>query len=133
MPTTEADRTVKNGNGRARGSAEGLAEGLAESFEGLATIARTQAEDSIRQGEMAGTVLKDQVIVSIKAAEAISLSMLSAFSEVTAPLMPKLPRVVPLASLDTVFKAGFEITQQLLDTERKLSEKAVGMVTRQVA
>ncbi|HEY1652532.1 MAG TPA: hypothetical protein VGG09_11675 [Acidimicrobiales bacterium] len=133
MPTTEAERTTKNGraNGSAEGFAEGLAEGLAESFEGLATIARTQVEESFKQGEKAELVLKDQSIVSIKAAEAIGLSVLSAVADVTAPLTPKLPTVIPLSNLETLVKAGFDITQQLLSTERTLAETATRMVIRQ--
>jgi hypothetical protein len=131
VPTTEAERTTKNG--RANGAAEGIAEGIAESFEGLATIARTQAEDSFKQGEKAGLVLRDQSIVSIKAAEAIGLSLLSAVADITAPLMPRLPSVVPASNLDTWVKAGFDITQQVVSSERRLVEAAVGIVVRQAA
>ena len=70
VATTEAERTIKNG--KVDGAAEGLAESIAESFEGLATIARTQAEESFKQGEKAELVLKEQSIISIKAAEAIA-------------------------------------------------------------
>jgi hypothetical protein len=129
VPTTEAERTIKNG--RANGSAEGFAEGIAEAFEGLATIARTQAEESFKQGEKAELVLKDQSIVSIKAAEAIGLSLISAVADITAPLIPKLPSVVPMSNLETLVKAGFDITQQLLNTERVLAEAATRMVVRQ--
>ncbi len=129
MPTTEAERTVKNG--KSYGTAEGLAEGMAESFEGLATIARTQAEESFKQGEKAGLVLKDQSIVSIKAAEAIGLSLLAAVAEITAPMTPKLPSVVPVSNLETLVKAGFDITQQLLNSERTLAEAATRLVIRQ--
>jgi hypothetical protein len=129
VPTTEAERTVKNE--RALGSAEGLAEGIAETFEGLATIARTQAEESFKRGEKAELVLKDQSIVSIKAAEAIGLSLISAVADITAPLTPKLPSVVPMSNLETLVKAGFDITQQLLNTERTLAEAATRMVVRQ--
>lgn len=130
MPTTtEAERTVKNG--RAQGTAEGLAEGIAETFEGLATIALTQAEESFKQGEKAELVLKDQSIVSIKAAETIGLSVLSAVADITAPLTPKLPSVVPMSNLETLVKAGFDITQQLLSTERALAEAATRIVVRQ--
>jgi hypothetical protein len=127
--TTEAERTVKNG--RAQGTAEGLAEGIAETFEGLATIALTQAEESFKQGEKAELVLKDQSIVSIKAAETIGLSVLSAVADITAPLTPKLPSVVPMSNLETLVKAGFDITQQLLSTERALAEAATRIVVRQ--
>jgi flagellar biosynthesis/type III secretory pathway protein FliH len=130
VPTTEAERTTRNG--RAHGIAEGLAEGLAESFEGFVTIARTQAEESFKQGEKAELVLKDQSIASIKAAEAIGLSVLSAMADITAPLVPKLPSVVPVSNLETLVKAGFEITQQLLSTERTLAEAATRMIIRQV-
>ena len=129
MPTTEAERTIKNG--KAQGTAEGLVEGIAESFEGLATIARTQAEESFKQGEKAGLVLKDQSIASIRAAEAIGLSVLFAMADITAPLTPKLPRVVPVSNLETLVKAGFDITQQLLSTERTLAEAATRMLIRQ--
>ena len=98
VPTTEAERTTKNG--KSHGTAEGLVEGIAESFEGLATIARTQAEDSFKQGEMAGLVLKDESIASIKAAEGIVLSVLSAMADITAPFTPKLPSVVPVSNLE---------------------------------
>jgi hypothetical protein len=129
--TTEAERTTKNG--RTNGVAEGLAEGIAESFEGLATIALTQAEESFKQGEKVGLVLKDQSISSIKAAEAIGLAALTTFADMTAPLTPKLPRVIPLTNLETFVKAGFDITQQLLTSERKVVETAVGIVLRQTA
>ena len=97
VPTTEAERTTKNG--KALGTAEGLAESIAESFEEFATIARTEAEQSFKQGERAGLVVKDQSIASIKAAEAIGLSVLSAVADVTAPIMPNLPRIVPVSNL----------------------------------
>jgi hypothetical protein len=129
MPTTEIDRTAKNGKG---GAAEGLAEGIAEGFEDLATMALQQAEESFKQGEKVGMVLRDQSIASIKSAEALGLSLMSAFADVTAPLTPKFPRVVPLGNVDAFLKAGFDVTQQLLSTERKLAETAVGLVTRQV-
>jgi hypothetical protein len=129
VPTTEAERPTKNG--RAHGTAEGLAEGIAESFEGLATIARTQAEESFKQGEKAEVLLKDQSIASIMAAEAIGLSMLTAVADITAPLTPKLPSMVPVSNLETLVKAGFDITQQLLSTERTLIEAATRMVIRQ--
>jgi hypothetical protein len=129
VTTTEAERTSKNG--KTDGTAEGLAESIAESFEGLATIARTQAEESFKQGEKAGLVLKDQSIASIKAAESIGLSVLSAVADITAPLTPKLPSVVPLSNLETLVDAGFDITQQLLNAERTLSEAATRMVIRQ--
>jgi hypothetical protein len=131
VPTTEIDRTTKNG--RAHGAAEGIAEGIAESFEGLATIARTQAEDSFKQTEKAGLVLRDQTIVSIKAAEAIGLSLLGAVADITAPLAPRLPSVLPTSNLDTLVKAGFDVTQQLLSSERKLAEAAVAIVIRQAS
>jgi hypothetical protein len=126
VPTTEAERTIKNG--KADGTAEGLAESIAGSFEGLATIARTQAEVSFEQGENAGLVLKDQAIASIKAAEAIGLSVIAAIGDITAPLTPKLPAVVPVSNLETLVQAGFDITQQLLSTERTLAEAATRMV-----
>ncbi len=129
VPTTEAERTTKNG--KAFGTAEGLAESIAETFEGLATIARTQADESFKQGEKVELVLKDQSIVSIRAAEAIGLSVLSAMADITAPLVPKLPSVVPVASLETLVKAGFDITQQLLSTERTLAEAATRIIIRQ--
>jgi hypothetical protein len=129
VPTTEAERSTKNG--KAHGSAEGLAEGFAESFEGLATIARTQAEESFKQGERAGLVLKDQAIASVKAAEEIGLSVLSAMADITAPLMPKLPSVVPVSNLETLVKAGFDITQQLLSSQRTLVEATTRIVVRQ--
>jgi hypothetical protein len=129
VPTTEAERTTKNG--KSHGTAEGFVEGIAESFEGLATIARTQAEDSFKQGEMAGLVLKDESIASIKAAETIGLSVLSAMADITAPFTPKLPSVVPVSNLETLVKAGFDISQQLLSTERALIEAATRMVIRQ--
>ncbi len=127
--TTEVERTTKNG--RTNGSAEGLAESFAETFEGLANLALTQAEETFKQGEKAEVVLKDQSIVSIKAAESIGLSMLSAVADITAPMTPKLPSVIPVANLETLVKAGFDITQQLLNTERTLAEAATRMVTRQ--
>ena len=126
VPTTEAERTIKNG--RADGIAEGLAESLAGSFEGLATIARTQAEESFKQGEKAELVLKDQTIASIKAMEAIGLSVISAVADITAPLTPKLPSVIPVSNLETLVEAGFDIAQQLLSTERTLAEAATRVV-----
>ncbi len=129
MPTTEAERTIRNG--KADGAAEGLAESIAQSFEGLATIARTQAEESFKQGENAGLVLKEQAIASIKAAEAIALSVLSALADITAPLTPKLPSVLPVSNLETLVQAGFDISEQLLSTERTLAEAATRMVIAQ--
>jgi hypothetical protein len=126
VATTEAERTVKNG--KAYGTAEGLAESIAESFEGLATIARTQAEESLKQGENAGLVLKDQSIASIKAAESIGLSVLSAVADIAAPFTPKLPSMIPVSDLGTLVEAGFDITQQLLSTERTLVEAATRIV-----
>ena len=129
MPTTEAERTIKNG--KTYGTAEGLADSIADSFVGLATIALTQAEDSFKQGEKAGLVIKDQSIASIRALEAIGLSVLTAMSDITAPLMPKLPSVAPVSNLETLVRAGFDITQQLLSTERTLAEAATRMIIRQ--
>lgn len=129
VPTTEAERTIKNG--KAYGTAEGFAESIAESFEGLAKIARTQADESFKQSEKAGLVVKDQSIASIRAAEAIGLSVLSAMADITAPLTPDLPSVVPVSNLETLVKAGFDIMQQLLNTERTLVEAAATMVIRQ--
>lgn len=130
MPTTtEAERPIKNG--KSHGAVEGLAEGIAESFEGLATIARTQAEDSFKQGEKVGLVLKDQTIASIKSAEAIGLSVLYAVADITAPFIPKLPAIAPVSNLETLVKAGFDITEQLLSSERSLVEAATRMVIRQ--
>ncbi len=130
MPTTtEADRTTKNGNGH--GAAEGIAEGIAESFGGLATIARTQAEESFKQGVKVELVLRDQAMASIRAAEDIGLAWLSTVADVTAPLMPRLPGIVPVANLDTMVKASFDVAGQLLSTERKLAEAAVAVVIRQ--
>ncbi len=129
VPTTEAERTIKNG--KPDRAAEGFAESIAESFEGLATIARTQTEDSIKQGEKAGLVLKDKSIASIKAVESIGLSVLSALADITAPLTPKLPTVAPVTNLETLVEAGFDIAQQLLSTERTLAEAATRIVVRQ--
>jgi hypothetical protein len=129
VPTTEAERTTENG--KVHGTAEGLVEGIAESFEGLATIARRQAEDSFKQGETAGLLLKEESIASIKAAEAIGLSVLSATADITASLTPKLPSVVPVSNLETLVKAGFDITQQLLSTERTLVEAATRIIIRE--
>jgi hypothetical protein len=132
VPTaTETDRTTKNGD--AHGAAEGIAEGIAESFEGLATIARTQAEESFRQGEKAGLVLRDQTIASLKATEAIGVSWLSALDEMAGPFMPKLPAVMPTRSLDALVKAGFDIAEQVLSTERTLADAAVRLVIRRTA
>lgn len=131
MPTaTEVDKTTKNG--KAYGAAEGFAEGIAESFEGLATIAFHQAEDSFKQGEKAGLVFRDQSIVTIKAMESVGLSMLSTLADMTAPFTPKLPSVVPVGNLEAFVKAGFDITQQVLSTERKLAETAVSLVAQRV-
>jgi hypothetical protein len=125
----QAERTTKNG--KALGTAEGLAESIAESFEEFATIARTEAEQSFKQGERAGLVVKDQSIASIKAAEAIGLSVLSAVADATAPRMPNLPSVVPVSNPETLVKAGFDIGQQLLSAERTLAEAATRIVIRQ--
>jgi hypothetical protein len=128
VPTaTDTDRTTKNGD------AHGAAEGIAESFEGLATIARTQAEESFRQGEKAGLVLRDQTIASLKATEAIGLSWLSALDEMAGPFTPKLPAAVPTRSLDALVKAGFDIAEQLVSTERTLADAAVRLVVRRTA
>lgn len=132
VPTmTEADRTTKNGN--ARGAAEGIAEGIAGSFEGLAAIARTQAEETFKQGEKAERVLRDQAVASIRAVEDLGLSVLSTIGEVAAPLLPKLPGIVPAGNLDLLVKSGFDIAEQMLSTERKLTEAAVAIVVGQAA
>jgi len=99
---------------------------------GLATIARTQAEESFKQGVKVELVLRDQAIVSIRAAEDIGLAWLSTVADVTVPLTPKLPGIAPVANLDTMVKAGFDVAGQLLSTERKLAEAAVAVVMRQV-
>jgi len=128
---TEADRTTKNGN--ARGAAEGIAEGIAGSVEGLAAIARTQAVETFKQGERAERVLRDQSVASMKAVEELGLSVLSTIGEVAAPLMPKLPGIVPAENLSLLVKSGFDIAAQILSTERRLSEAAVAIVIRQAA
>ena len=131
MPTTEVERTPKNG--KLAGGAEGVAEGIAGGIEELATIALRQAEESFKQGEKAELVLRDQSIASIKSAESLGLSLISTIADVTAPLTPKLPSIVPAGNLDTLVKVGFDITQQLLSTERRLVEAVVGLATRSVA
>ena len=128
VTTTEPERPTKNG--RSNGVAEGFAEGMVGSVEGITTIARDQAEGAFKQGEKVGLVLRDQSIVSIKAAEDIGLSLLSAFAEISAPLTPKVPSIVPMGNFDTLVKAGFDITQQLLTTERKLAETTVAILIR---
>ena len=128
VPTTEAERTIKNG--KPDGAAEGLAESIAESFEGLATIARSQAEVSFKQGENVERVFKDQSIATTKAAEAIGLSVLSTLADITAPFLPQLPSVMPVSNLETLVDAGFDIAQQLLDSERTLTEAATRIVVR---
>ena len=132
MPTlTEADRTTKNGN--ARGAAEGIAEGIAGGVEGLVAIARTQAEETFKQGEKAERVLRDQAVASILAVEELGLSVLSTIGEVAGPLMPKLPGIVPTGNLNVMVKSGFDLAEQMLSTERKLTEAAVAIVIRQTA
>jgi hypothetical protein len=128
VPTTEAERTIKNG--KPDGVAEGLAESIAESFEGLATIARAQAEESFKQGENVELVIKDQSIAAIKAAETIGLSLLSTLADITAPFVPKLPSAAPVSNLETLVDAGFDIAQQLLTSERTLAEAATKIVVR---
>ena len=130
MTTTEADKPTRNG--KSSGVAEGFAEGIAGSIEGLTTIARDQAEGSFKQGERVGLVLRDQSVGSIKAMEDIGLSLLSSVAEITAPWTPKFPSIVPIGNLDTLVKAGFDITQQLLSTERNLAETTVAMVVQRV-
>jgi hypothetical protein len=76
-------------------------------------------------------VVKDQSIASIRAAESIGLSLLAAVADITAPLTPKLPSVVPVSNLETLVEAGFDITQQLLSAERTLAEAVTRMVIRQ--
>jgi hypothetical protein len=131
VTTTEAERPSRNG--KRHGVAEGFAEGLSGSLEGLTLMARDQAEESFRRGEKAGEVLRDQAIVSIKAVEDIGLDLLSSWGEITAALGPKLPSIFPVGSLDTLVKAGFDITQQLLTAERKLAEATLAVVARQAA
>jgi hypothetical protein len=76
-------------------------------------------------------VLKEQTLASIKAAEAIGLSVLSAIADITTPITPRLPSIVPGSNLETLVEAGFDITQQLLSTERILAEAATRMVIGQ--
>jgi hypothetical protein len=128
VTTTEAERPTRNG--KTNGVAEGFAEGIAGSVEGLTTIARDQAQESFKQGEKIGLVLRDQAILSIRSAEDVGLSLLSTLAEITGPFSPKLPSIVPTASLNTLVKAGFDVTQQLLTTERRLAEATVALVTR---
>jgi len=101
--------------------------------EGLAAIAWTQAEETFKQGEKAERVLRDQAVASIRAVEELGLSVLSTIGEVTAPLMPKLPGIVPAENLDLLVKSGFDIAEQMLSTERKLTEAAVAIVVGQAA
>jgi hypothetical protein len=53
--------------------------------------------------------------------------------EMAGPNTAKLPAVVPTRSLDALVKAGFDIAQQLLSTERTLAEAAAGLVLRRTA
>ena len=131
MATTEVERTPKNG--KLTGGAEGVAEGIAGGIEELATIALRQAEESFKQGEKAELVLRDQSIASIKSAESLGISLISTIADVTAPFTPKLPSIVPAGNFDTMVKVGFDITQQLLSSERRLMEAVVGLATRSVA
>jgi hypothetical protein len=131
VTTTEAERPTRNG--KRHGVVEGFAEGLTGSVEGLTFMARDQAAETFTRGEKASEVLRDQAIVSIKAVEDIGLDLLSSWTEITAALAPKIPSIVPVGNLDTLVKAGFDITEQLLATERKLVEAAVGLVRRQAA
>jgi hypothetical protein len=131
VTSTEAERPTRNGTHK--GAAEGFAEGLTDSLEGLTHLARDQAEESFRRGEKVSEVLRDQAVVSIKAVQDIGLDLLSSWSEITAAFAPKLPSIVPVGNLDTLVKAGFDVTQQLLAAERKLAEATVAAVTRQAA
>ncbi|HLM96305.1 MAG TPA: hypothetical protein VK283_08315 [Acidimicrobiales bacterium] len=47
--------------------------------------------------------------------------------------MPKLPGIVPVENLDLLVKSGFDIAEQMLSTERKLTEAAVAIVIGQAA
>jgi hypothetical protein len=129
VTTTEAERPTRNG--KQHGVAEGIAEGLSESLEGLTHIARDQAEESFKRGDKVSEVLRDQAIVSIKAVEDIGLDLLSTWAEFAATFTPKLPSIVPVGNLDTLVKAGFDVTQQILAAERKLAEATVAAVSRQ--
>jgi hypothetical protein len=126
MTTTEAEKPTNNG--KSNGVAEGFAEGIAGSVEGLTAFARDQAQGTFDQGTKMGMVLRDQSILSIKAVEDIGLSLLATLSEITAPFTPKWPSMVPVGNLDLLVKAGFDISLQVLKTERKLAESAVAMV-----
>ena len=90
-----------------------------------------QTTASFRQGEQAIVLLKEQSITSIKQAEALGLEIMTTLADVVAPMTPRLPSLVPAGGLDTVVKAGFDVTQQLLATQRKLAEHAVELVIRQ--
>ena len=59
----------------------------------------------------------------------MGLSIHSTIADVTAPLTPKLSSIVP-ENLNTLVKAGFDIPEQLLSTERKLTEAAAAIVVR---
>jgi hypothetical protein len=131
VPTTEVERITKNG--KLAGGAEGVAEGIAGGIEGLTSIALHQAEESFKQGEKAELVLRDQSLASIKSAESLGLSLISTISDVTAPFTPNFPSIVPAGNLDTLVKIGFDITQQLLSSERRLAEAVVGLATRRAS
>jgi hypothetical protein len=124
---TESESVPKNGKGSV--GPEGIVQGLVEGVGGLTTIARDQANESFRQGERAAMVLRDQSLVSIRAAEAIGLAVLHTLADIVLPLSPRLPVVAPAGRLETVVKAGFDVAQQLLATERKLAETAVDQLT----
>jgi hypothetical protein len=126
MVRGESEPVTKNGKDAV--PPEGIALAIVDGLEGLSTIARDQTAESFKQGEKVVGVLRDQSILTIRAAEALGVSALSAFGEVAMPMVPRLPLLSPVSNIDAVVKAGFDVAQQLLASQRKLTESAVGLV-----
>jgi hypothetical protein len=137
MPTTKEEAvptqtstTTKNGNGKHDDGADALAEALFESVEGLTDLAREQTEDSLARGERAIGLLRDETVRSVKGAESLGVSFLTRLASATEPFTPLLPRLSPVQTLDTAVRAGFDVAQQLVATQRHLAEATLETVGR---
>jgi len=126
MVKTESDTSTGNGKGMV--PPEGIAMGIVDGLEGLSTIAREQTAQSFRQGERVANVVRDQSIVMIRAVETLGVAALTALRSAATPLVPRLPSLTPVDGLDTVVKAGFDVGQQVLTSQRKVAESAVSLV-----
>lgn len=127
--TPEVDRKPKKpaSNGSSAGFAEGIAEGLGE----LTTIAREQTTTSVQQGEQAVSLLRDQTLASIRQAQVLGMELLDTLANLTAPFLPKLPSVVPVASLEILTMSGFEVGQQVLAAQKALADRAIELLMLQ--